>query len=383
MREPVVSGSPASPSTLPAPGTPPVDLPPGGLCSTNRGRGFADPIVCAALLEVMAAGKKRLATAGCLALLAFGGCAAPRPMPAPVPPSPAPTAAAPQVDAAPPVAAAATGPTVTLLAAGANARQPLRYRPSADASETGELDLVSGVDLALGELHPTAVRTPSVRLTLALRRRGGDDGGRLVVEAKVTKADVLPGSGPAAVADTVREDLQAIAGWTFQVTFDERGLPAALMTDTRDVPPPLAALRARLEAALRGLLIPLPDEPVGTGARWEVRGAVRVGPVTADDRVEVQLVELGPSRARVAFKATRSAGAQPLAVEGLPPGAALTLQELSGAGQGRAELRLGHLLQPGGFKMTSGGTGTARLRSDPPASIKLTLEESTTWRAGR
>ena len=219
-----------------------------------------------------------LALSSVLALAACGSKSTPDAAPATTPdaaPAPAPTPdAAPVPDAAPapappptPTPDAATTPNTTLLTPGDEPRLPLRYNL---APHTSTLALSLALDLSVkSDGQPMRLPLPPFDLGLEATTTAQDGTIRLDLVVK-TAAIKTPGDGP---ANTLGQILTSIAGLSGHRHMTSRGLPAATtpLFATTERPAALVPVIEGFAQAIDQLVVPLPDEAVGTNAQWQHR----------------------------------------------------------------------------------------------------------------
>jgi hypothetical protein len=137
-----------------------------------------------------------------------------------------------------------------------------------------------------------------------------------------------------------------------------------------------------IREALRLLLPPLPDEPVGRGARWQARRRAQVGPASADENAVYTLTDLTDDRLRLAVKLALTGGEQSPRVTGLPPGATLKLTSLTGTGSGTVELDLRALQPSTDLRWSAVALGSTEPAGEPPAAVRMTTTVSFAVRPG-
>jgi hypothetical protein len=96
--------------------------------------------------------------------------------------------------------------------------------------------------------------------------------------------------------------------------------------------------------SLTSLSMPLPEEPVGVGARWEVRQASVSGGLTMFQKVECELKALDPRSATLAIKIDQTAPPQPMNNPSLPAGATVMVDSVTGTGTGTMKVALDSLV---------------------------------------
>jgi hypothetical protein len=243
-------------------------------------------------------------------------------------PPPAPATAA--IAAPPP--ALPLEESFTLVAAGAAPRAALRYGLVAGAAEhAAETRLVMRDDAPGG--GATELVLPAIRDGLRVELVGA---GQLAVRA-------LPVAIDAAASAAARERAEqytarwragrAAAGAT--VAIDDRGrIARAADAGPARVDPPGPATDDLVQRLL-AVIVPLPAEAIGIGARWRVVTVLRQGPVAVKQTAEYALTARAPGGWRIRVALRRVAEPQPLADPSLPAGAtaelAALLRRLDGA----------------------------------------------------
>jgi hypothetical protein len=96
--------------------------------------------------------------------------------------------------------------------------------------------------------------------------------------------------------------------------------------------------RDELAQRLLSLVVPLPAEPVGTGARWRVVTILRQGPAYAKQTAVYTLVERGAARWKIHVELRRVAEEQRIADPALPRGVTADLQAMFRAIDGDVEV---------------------------------------------
>jgi hypothetical protein len=92
-----------------------------------------------------------------------------------------------------------------------------------------------------------------------------------------------------------------------------------------------------MEESLRQIAVPLPEEPVGAGARWEANMGVESGGMRIDQRASFRIDELTTESLRLTTSVTQSAATQNFADPNT--GMQMTLNSMSGSGSGISTVR--------------------------------------------
>ncbi len=234
---------------------------------------------------------------------------------------------------------------VMLVDAGSGDKKPLRYEPRPAATKLRALIEVAVVDAAGGPSG--GMSAPAMELDLAVTFA------RPLV-LKVEKVGAKPaGAAEELLAEETKPLFDLIAGKSERFKTDARALeltpelpkPFAIPRPGEAVPEHVVAVHqlwSTVEESVRDLVAPLPDEPLGDGARWTASWRLRRGGVAFLRRAEYTL-RLTPEASlgvRYHERAVASSERDPLVPEGV------TVRALGGGGEGRGTIGLGAGLAP-------------------------------------
>ena len=122
--------------------------------------------------------------------------------------------------------------------------------------------------------------------------------------------------------------------------------------------------------SLESMAMPLPDEAVGVGAKWEVRQAVKAGGAQTFQRIECELVSVDANGATFRTKAEQTIPAQSIANPALP-GALVTVEKGSGSSSGTISRQFVSLVPT---SETTGSTSMAMSMDLGGQTQKMTVE---------
>lgn len=310
-----------------------------------------------------------------LLLLACGGSETPPPAttpaptasaaPAPTTPPPAPSAAADAgaAEAAPAPKLEATAPTVKLLEPGATPRRKLRNVYKAGVSERAQMDMKMSMSAKTEQGESPRMQVPSVRTIMRLDAKEVTPEGDLRYAFEAERIEVLKDLPvDPKLRGQLESEMQKMVGMHGKGRMSPRGLTSEVELD---LPPQLSpALRANLETlrdSLKDLAMPLPEEEVGVGAKWEVTARTPMAGAMTDIRSVYTLKKLTNDSMTTDIEVTLSAPPnQPMALPNLPPGATATLDSMQGTGKGTATRAFAKLV----------GQATSHIASDTTMKIK-------------
>lgn len=164
---------------------------------------------------------------------------------------------------------AGTPPALTLVSAGGEPRDPIRYALPKPGSEKLEMSLE--MSIANG---PTAeMAQPPVRIEFEVKRKAPNAEGDAPIDVFVRKAEVsmkdVPKGDPAVTA--MKEALDAAKSLVIHYELTPRGLHKNVDVQMSDKANPLhAAIAMGVAQAYRATATFFPEEPVGEGATWRV-----------------------------------------------------------------------------------------------------------------
>lgn len=223
------------------------------------------------------------------------------------------------------LARAEAPPQVTLLAAGSGKKAPLRYQLQAGATQT--LTMTMDMQLAMSlrsepgaaEMPMPRSRLPKTRITLELRVIEVAADGDASLEVRYRRFEVLPDPevAPAVIAATSK-NLAELSGLAGYMVVSNRGfvrqhrldLPANLSSEAKQ------SLK-NIKRSMDQVAAPLPEEPVGKGARWQVKTAVELNGAVLDMVSVVELKERKGKRVKIKAAIEQTGGRQDLELGGV------------------------------------------------------------------
>jgi len=241
--------------------------------------------------------------------------------------------------------AAGQPPIVALVSPGAAPRKMLRYAIAKDYKSHMDMTMAIGMTLGLAGMDGQTIAIPPMKVGADLAVTGiaasGDvsyDFGYTSVTADGAGAD----PSTAALLQSFSNDIKSLRG---SATISSRGESHGMHFDTSTISnPQLSQVMSSMSQTLDGLVMPLPAEAVGVGARWEGRQIVKANGIEMQQKSVWEIVGVNGSDVNVNVTIEQSASAQPINNPALPAGAEMTLEKMSGRGSGTATLHLNGLV---------------------------------------
>ena len=256
---------------------------------------------------------------------------------------------------------AARGVDMAVHEDGREPRRPLRYPAEPPAEQRMSLTLKVGMKMEVPGSPIPQVTLPGLRLIVDLTgKRAGTDARYdfTVADADLVAADAAP---PAIVAE-MRKGLPSLVGAAGSIVIDERGTQRELELA---LPPELGEELSQFMNAARlaigQMAVPLPEHPIGVGAKWEVQDTVEQDGIRVRQKTYYELLALDGTRAQVRTQTVQSADRQRAPLPGLPDGVSAEVLSLHGSGSGEIEIDLRRLVP---------GSAREEVETDVSFSIK-------------
>ncbi len=275
------------------------------------------------------------------------------------------------------------GFTTTLLDAGAEPRQELRYRYVMGTPERTRIVTTredSGRDYDGTSLAYEGVHT--LEVTVTPRRKKALHLIQFDATVDVSSTELSRSDANSRIVAEVRDE--ALDGGTAQGMYTDRGLGAAINPRYSRIPDAIAAGQvADLWRSIAQLPVPLPVEPVGVGARWTVTQPVELDDGASLDVVETfSLIAFDGGRGSVVGSIQVEATDVSLQVPRLPKGTTVVIEEVAYQSEGVTVFSLDRFAP---ISSSAEGTSSARFvatlpingvkRRSQSSEVRMTIEQ--------
>ena len=235
------------------------------------------------------------------------------------------------------------GPTVKLLDAGQGEKRTLRYHTKVGDITTASMTMKMNMAMTMGGNEMPARDMPTVVMTLELRP-AALNGPDATIEMRIREVRVAgaPGDADDPIAQQMAEMMEPMKDLKGKYITSDRGLARSMTLDIPEgLPPMVAGMMERMKHDIQNFSAPLPEEAVGTGARWEVQSRV-TEPLQIDRVATSTLEEVSAEGFRLSLAVTGKAEPQEMRSPGMPEGVTARVQsmKLTGAGTVRARFDL-------------------------------------------
>lgn len=231
---------------------------------------------------------------------------------------------------------------VTVLEPGTAPRTQLRYQLRPPHQEAIDLTMQMGMTMSIGGM---AVPVDLPPFTLSARADITDvaSNGDASYAIAFTKLTVAPG-GNEAVSAALKQSEASMTSVKGSGVVSNRGVPRSMKMDTSGITDPtMKQTFDQMASSFQNMSMPLPEEAVGVGARWEVRTAIDSGGASIFQKTEYEIVALDGHVLTLKAKVEQTAPPQSVNVPNLPPGVDASLSKMTGSGTGTVSLRLNAL----------------------------------------
>ena len=236
---------------------------------------------------------------------------------------------------------------VKLVEAGGQPRKALRLHPKAGDKQNLEMTMKMNMDMKVGEMEPPSMKMPAIKLVMSLAVKSVAANGDIAYDTSVTDVDISdePGVMPQ-IADAIKASFSGVKGMAGTGVMSNRGINKK--TELKlppDANPQMKQMMDQMKDSLANLASPLPDEPVGPGAKWEVKMPIKSQGMTIEQTATYELVSVEGDRVTAKSKIGQRAAKQKIDNPAMP-GMKIDLDKMSGNGMGQFTLDLSHVLPP-------------------------------------
>jgi len=245
-----------------------------------------------------------------------------------------------------------SGP-LKLLGAGAGSRQALRLHPKTGDKQTLNLSAKVALETKMGDQPPPfklPSMTASLDIALDITIKDVSNKGDITYEVTVGDASGAeePREGAPQGAKAKKSSLPGVKGMTATGTMSSHGFSKELEFKG----PPGADPQTRLfmdlmKDVLVQLTVPLPEEAVGTGAKWEVKAPIQSHGIKVDQTATYELVSVEGDNLKTKSTTTQRAANQKID-NPVMPGMKVDLTKWSGKGSSELGLDTGKLMPSSG-----------------------------------
>jgi hypothetical protein len=267
---------------------------------------------------------------------------------------------------------ATPGESMKLLDQGQPPRRKLRYAWRATQSEQLSMDLRTAISTENAAAPQPEVPLPSVHITIAVDPKSVTPDGDLRYAWRVTSATVdAAEETPSQVAEGIRVEVAEIARMSGSALVTNRGLSKEVTIDSRKPNKPSGTGMAEgVRQTLRDVAAPLPEEPVGLGARWRRLSQLDVKDAIVTQAETFRLGELQGDRGLLEDALAQTAPPQALPAPAGLQGPPARMESMLASGQVRMQFDLSRLVPQTSFDVTTQMVLSGQATRDAGRNVK-------------
>lgn len=234
---------------------------------------------------------------------------------------------------------------VKLLNAGSEPRTVLRLHPPADDKQTMNMTIKMGMVMSAAGKTMPAMDVPEMLMTMDVAVKNVSDNGDITYEMQVSDVDVVTNANStAAMATATKSSLAKMRGISGVGKISDHGIIKAVeMKRPDDADPQLNQMLEQMKDSFSSSSLPLPEEAVGAGAKWEYKTKIKSQGMTIEQTTGCELIALEGDRLTLRSTLTQSAANQKFESPAMP-GMKMDLNKLTGTGTGDTTVDLTHIM---------------------------------------
>jgi hypothetical protein len=257
-----------------------------------------------------------------------------------------------------------SGVSVKLISPGSEPRTALRLHPKPGDKLTTTINLKTTTEMSMGENKMPEMPSPAIVITSETTVKAVSPDGDISYEILTTDVEGVP----------------QLKGLSATGAVSSRGINKNINVKMPSGLPPMARqLADQIKEGYATAAQPLPEEPIGIGAKWEVRIPSKAGGISAVQTLTSELASLEGDKAVVRINYTQTAPNQKIESPSMP-GVKLDLTRFTGSGSGESMVDLSKMAPTqsttdGQLEMTMvTGTGAQKQEIALKMTIKLTSD---------
>jgi len=266
---------------------------------------------------------------------------------------------------------------VTLVSPGAAPRTALRYTIGGDYKAHMDMAMLIGMSMEMAGISAQTMQMPEMKLGADVGVRSVTPSGDVTFDFAYTSVtlDQTAGVDPslASLVQGMDADLKKVRG---SATMNTRGATHGSSMDISNVSDPrLTQMLGSLATSLDSVTIPLPEEAVGAGARWESRQTIHSNGFQVYQKTLWELVAVEGKSVKLKTTVEQMAPPQPMNSPAMPAGADVSLSKFTGGGGGTVTLHLDGLVPTSELNSTTNMTMSVNAGgSSQQMSVGITLK---------
>ena len=218
--------------------------------------------------------------------------------------------------------------SVKLISPGSEPRAPLRLHPKAGDKQTTTVTINTKTELTMGGNKMPEMASPAISITSETTAKSVSPDGDISYEMLTTDAAGIP----------------QLKGISATGTLTSRGINKSIdVKMPSGLPPQTAQLAEQIKEGYTTAAQPLPEEPVGVGAKWEIKMPGKGGGISMLQTFTCELASLEGDKTVIKVNYVQTAPNQKVQNPAMP-NLKMDLTHFNGSGSGESILDLNKLL---------------------------------------
>jgi Family of unknown function (DUF6263) len=244
--------------------------------------------------------------------------------------------------AAAPSAVPADAPVVKLIDPGKDPKKALRLTAKVGLRRTMVMSMKMTMAMTMGANSVPAQKLPETRMTMDMKVTNVAPNGDIRYEFTIKKPEVIADKDAnPQVVDAMKNALKGMDGMNGYAVVSSRGFTKeADINMPPNMDPSMRQLMEGTKQSLNQISSPLPEEPVGVGARWETIMKLKQNGMVLNQTASNELVDLKGDTGKINLKIKQNAERQKITQNGVT----VDLISLSSTGGGVMNFDLARLV---------------------------------------
>ena len=213
----------------------------------------------------------------------------------------------------------ADAPVVKLIDAGKDPKKPLRLTAKVGLKRSMVMTMKMAMAMTMGTNAMPMQKLPETRMTMEMKVTNVAPNGDIRYEFKIKKPEVIAGpDSNQMVVDAMKNALKGMEGMSGYAVVTNRGFTKeADISMPANMDPQMKNFMESTKQSLHQIASPLPEEPVGVGAKWETIMKLKQNGMVLDQTATNDLVELKGDTGKINLKIKQNAERQKITQGGV------------------------------------------------------------------
>jgi hypothetical protein len=241
-----------------------------------------------------------------------------------------------------------TGSTqIKLLEPGSEPRKVLRFHPKQGDKQTMVMTMKMGMAISAGGMAEQPIKLPTMKLVMDMTVKEVGTNGDIIYDVVTSDASVTEEPDVIAqVAEAMKNAVAGMKGVGGTGTVTSRGISkGAEIKAPEGADPQVSQFVEQMKETMSRVALPLPEEAIGAGAKWEVKMPIKSQGITLSQTATYELVAVEDERGTAKTSVTQTASNQKIQ-NPMMPGTKVDLTRLTGKGTGEVKFDVGQILPP-------------------------------------